>query len=333
MVKSKIIEQVVQKMTDYLNEEQLLRLEDVLYIITKDVRMEQECYELAVSETGNEKILRNYIACKRLENCAEGTLLQYYSCMSRLLVSIGKPVKDIGVNDLRWYLASYREQRQVGSSYLETLRHYISSFFTWAHMEGYINNNPAMRLKRVKVPEKVRKPFSAMELEVLKRAAGSKRDLAIIEVLSATGMRIGELTALNREQINFIADDILIYGQKGKKERYVYLSETACYHLREYLQSREDNHEALFVTSRSNPSRLSDDGIRRMLDRLEDKTGIANVHPHRFRRTMATNALDRGIPIEQVQEILGHKKLDTTRIYCVVQENTVRTNYRRLMAS
>ncbi len=245
---------------------------------------------------------------------------------------MNKRLREITTNDLRYYLAIYQEERQVGLSYMETLRHYICSFFGWAADEGYIDRNPARRIKRIKVPQSVKKPYSAEEMEALKRNSTRQRDLAIMELLYSTGARIGELVSLNRDQVNFGDRDIVIYGQKGKKERYVYLSESCCYHLKRYLESRTDGDPALFVAEKVPFHRITKAGVEAMLRTLGRQTGIAKVHPHRFRRTLATDALNRGVPIEQVQEILGHAKIETTRIYCTVTEATVRNSFRRYIA-
>lgn len=215
----KLIKNVIVAMQDSLNDEQLQKLENVLAINLHGLEVREECTQLVTSERHWEKILKMYIASKRLENCAESTLLAYKRCITLLFETINKKIYEITTNDLRYYLAVYQEQRHISLAYLETLRHYINSFFTWAADEGYINRNPSRRLKRVKVPQKLKKPYTAEEREQLKDLAKTERDVAIMELLYSTAGRIGEVVAINREDVDFVNREIIIYGQKGKKER------------------------------------------------------------------------------------------------------------------
>ena len=332
MNKEQFVDAVLEEMSKTLTTEELQKLELVLVTHLRDVRIEREHRELVVSDRSWEKPLRTWIATKRLENCSNGTLSNYYRAIRMLLDRLNRKLQDITTNDLRYYMAVYQEERKVGLSYMETMRHIISSFFGWLTDEGYIDRDPSRRLRKIKVPEVIRKPFSAREIEMLKRSAANQRDLALLEIMYSTGARVGEIVAMNREQIDWSGRDVVIYGQKGKKERYVYLTESCCYHLRQYLDTRTDNNPALFVGNRAPHQRLTKSGIQAMLRKLGESAGVEHVHPHRFRRTLATDALDRGVPIEQVQEILGHSKIETTRIYCTVTEESVRASFRRLIA-
>lgn len=280
-------------MQDRLNDEQLLMLENVLAINLHGLEVKEECTQLVTSERHWEKILRMYIACKRLENCAESTLIAYQRCITMLFEGINKKIHEITTNDLRYYLAVYQEQRHISLSYLDTLRHYISSFFTWATDEGYINRDLSRRLKKVKVPRKLMKPYTAEEREHLKDIAKTERDVAIMELLYSTAGRIGEVVAINREDIDFINREIVIYGQKGKKERKVYLTEGCMYHLKKYLASRKDDNPALFVGERKPYNRLGIKAIQDMLKKLGRSAGV-HAHPHKFRRTLLTDAGARG---------------------------------------
>lgn len=323
---------ILDVMAPELSPEALQKLEAVLVTRLRDVRLEAESRELVVSDRHWERVLRTWLATKRLENCSEGTLANYGRAIRMMLERLNRRLRDITTNDLRYYMATYQDERQVGLSYMETMRHMISSFFGWLTDEGYIDRNPSRRLRRIKVPEVIKKPYTAAELEALKRHAASQRDLALLEIMYSTGARIGEIVALDRSQINLQGRDVVIYGQKGKKERYVYLTESCCYHLRRYLDTRMDDNPALFVGSRAPCRRLTKSAVQAMLRKLGAVTGVSNVHPHRFRRTLATDALERGVPIEQVQEILGHSKIETTRIYCTVTEGAVRASFRRFIA-
>ena len=300
-------------MQDRLNDEQLLMLENVLAINLHGLEVKEECTQLVTSERHWEKILRMYIACKRLENCAESTLIAYQRCITMLFEGINKKIHEITTNDLRYYLAVYQEQRHISLSYLDTLRHYISSFFTWATDEGYINRDPSRRLKKVKVPRKLMKPYTAEEREHLKDIAKTERDVAIMELLYSTAGRIGEVVAINRDDVDFINREIVIYGQKGKKERKVYLTEGCMYHLKKYLSSRKDDNPALFVVERKPYNRLGIKAIQDMLKKLGRAAGV-HAHPHKFRRTLLTDAGARGVPLQEIQAYAGHVKPDTTML-------------------
>lgn len=332
MEKEKFVDGVLEAMAPELPPEALQKLEAVLVTRLRDIRLETESRELVVSDRHWERVLRTWLATKRLENCSEGTLANYGRAIRMMLERLNRRLRDITTNDLRCYLATYQAERQVSLGYMETMRHMISSFFGWLTDEGYIDRDPSRRLRRIKVPEVIKKPYTAAEMEALKRHAASQRDLALLEIMYSTGARIGEIVALNRDQINLTGKDVIIYGQKGKKERYVYLTESCCYHLRRYLDSRMDDNPALFVGSRAPCRRLTKSAVQAMLRKLGAAAGVDHVHPHRFRRTLATDALERGVPIEQVQEILGHSKIETTRIYCTVTEEAVRSSFRRFIA-
>lgn len=332
MDKEMFVDGVLEAMAPELSPAALQKLEAVLVTRLRDIRLEAESRELVVSERHWERVLRTWLATKRLENCSLGTLANYGRAIKMMLERLNRRLRDITTSDLRCYLATYQVERQVGLSYTETMRHVISSFFGWLTDEGYIDRDPSRRLRRIKVPEVIKKPYSAAELEALKRHAANQPDLALLEIMYSTGARIGEIVALDRSQINLQGKDAIIYGQKGKKERYAYLTESCCYHLRRYLDSRADNEPALFVGSKAPCRRLTKSAVQAMLRKLGAVTGVDHVHPHRFRRTLATDALERGVPIEQVQEILGHSKIETTRIYCTVTEESVRSSFRRFIA-
>ena len=326
----KVINGILEGMTETLTDDQLQKLENVLVVQLHGLKIEEECTELVVSERHWEKVLRLYIASKRLENCAESTLQNYERCVRMMMEGLNKKLPDIATNDLRYYLAVYQQQRKISMSYMETLRHYISSFFAWVTDEGYINRNPARRLKRVKVPQKIKKPYTAEEREHLKDIAKTERDLAIMELLYSTAGRIGEVVAINRKDVDFYNKEIVIWGQKGKKERTVYLTDGCIYHLRKYLDSRTDDNPALFVSLRKPYNRIGKNGIEAMLRKLGTEAGI-HAHPHKFRRTLATMAIDKGMPIEQVQRLLGHVRIDTTLHYAIVNQNNVKLAHKKYL--
>lgn len=327
----KVINGVLAAMQEYLSDDQLQKLENVLVIQLHGLVIQEECTQLVVSERHWEKILRLYIASKRLENCAESTLRNYERCVRMIFEGLNKKIHEITTNDLRYYLAMYQEQRGISLSYMETLRHYISSFFGWATDEGYIQRDPSRRLKRVKVPKMIKRPYSAEEREHLRCMAKTERDLAIMEVLYSTAGRIGEVIALNRDDINFYGREVIIYGQKGKKERKVYLTDECVYHLKKYLETRDDDNPALFVSEKKPHTRLGKEAIQAMLRKLGQEAGV-HAHPHKFRRTMLTDAGTRGMPLQEIQAYAGHAKPDTTMLYITVKEESVKASFQRLLA-
>lgn len=326
-----IINNVIGLMQDDLTEEQLVKLENVLYIQFHGLKLEEECTQLVTSESHWEKILRLFTASKRLENCSDGTISRYVECVTKLVHFLNKKFQDITTNDIRYYLAIYQEQRQISISYLDTIRRYLSSFFAWLSDEGFIPKNPMRRLKKIKVPQKIKKPFSPAEREHLRCNAVRERDIAIMEFLYSTAGRIGEVVALNRSDIDWGNKEVIIYGEKGKKERRVYLTDECAYHLRKYLDSRTDNNPALFVGCRQPYGRLGKQAIQAMLSNLGKKTDI-HAHPHKFRRTLLTDAGNRGIPLQEIQAYAGHQKPDTTMMYVVVNEENVKASFRRYIA-
>lgn len=255
-------------MQEVLDNEQLQKLENVLVLEFHGVEIKQECTGLITSERHWEKILRTFLASKRIENCSEGTLKSYNDCVTRLITSLNKRLQDITTNDIRYYLAMYQETRKISMSYLDTIRRYLSSFFAWVSDEGYIPKNPMRRLKKIKVPQVIKKPFTQAEMEHLRCNAKCQRDIAIMEFLYSTAARIGEVIRLNRKDIDWSNKEVIIYGEKGKKERKVYLTDECAYHLKKYLFARTDMNPALFVSNKQPHSRLGKQAIQSMLRTL-----------------------------------------------------------------
>lgn len=242
------------------------------------------------------------------------------------------PIDKITENDLFVYLAKYKKERGVSNAYLDNIRLVFSSFFGWLNAKGYISKNPTMGLEPIKVEKRIKKPLSDEELEKLRRTCEQERDLALLEFLYSTGVRVSELVALNRQDIDFYGKNVIVYG-KGSKERETYLTATSCMHLKAYLDSRQDANEALFVSNKKPYERLTVAGVEGILKKLGKSAGVEKVHPHRFRRTMATNALKKGMPLEEVKELLGHTKLDTTMIYCTVNKENVKHSHQKYMSA
>ena len=328
----RIIDEILTEMQGKITYEQLKDLEGVLVRKFHGLTIQKECTEIAILDDSWEKVIKRFVATKRLENCADSTLFQYIRVVNILKESLNKPIKDVTTNDLRYFLSVYREGKdgkQRSLSYIDTLRHYFLSFFGWASDEGMIPYNPAKRLLKVKVPRKIKHPYTGEEFEKLKNSAKTQRDKALIEVLYSTACRIGEITALNISDIEWHGRDaeVVVYGQKGKAERRVYLKESAALHLRWYLAQRKDKNPALFV-SRRGCARLSNAGVQAMLKKLGEETGI-HAHPHKFRRTMLTNLAEHGMAIQEVQRYAGHKDISTTMIYVEVSEQSVIRDFKR----
>lgn len=327
MIQSRIME----RMQDILSNEQLQHLENVLAIEFHGIEVQEECTQLVTSEIHWQKILRTFIASKRIENCSPGTLERYNDCVVKLVTALNKRLQDITTNDIRYYLAMYQEQRKISMSYMDTIRRYLSSFFAWISDEGYISRNPMRRLKKIKVPRMIKKPFTQAEMEHLRCNAECQRDIAIMAFLYSTAARIGEVVRLNRKDIDWGNKEVIIYGEKGKKERRVYLTDDCAYHLHKYLLSRDDTNPALFVSNKRPHTRLGKQAIQSMLRTLGQKTEI-HAHPHKFRRTLLTDAGNRGIPLQEIQMYAGHQKPDTTMMYVTVSEENVRASFRRYIA-
>lgn len=327
-----MVEKIVSRVLQWMQGKELRDLKEALYSVLSGYDISEKSTELQRIERSWEEELGIFLVRKKVEGRSERTIEQYNLHLRRMLQYLNKPVDEITESDLFLYISMYREKRQVSGAYLDNIRLVFSSFFGWLNAKGYINKNPAAGLDPIKTEKRIKKPLSDTELEKLRRKCRLERDLALIECLYSTGVRVSELVALNRQDINFDSMDVIVYG-KGAKERETYLTAASCMHLREYLESRTDDNEALFVSLKSPHKRLTVSGVEEILRRLGRQTDIDKVHPHRFRRTMATNILNKGMPIEEVKEILGHVKLDTTMIYCQISRENVRHSHRKYMSA
>lgn len=329
----KFITEVLQMTMPYLDQEQCKKLNENLHIaLQKYEDLKERCTELMDPDNSYMEYLDLFLNRKETEGKSKRTIEQYRLHLSRMLCYFNKSVDKIRENDLFVYLTKYKNIRKVSNTYLNNIRRVFSSFFGWLNNKGFISRNPAIGLEPIKTEKKIRKGFSDEELDKLKRACVQKRDLALIEFMYSTGVRASELVSLNRCDIGFYEKSVIVYG-KGSKEREVYLTPIACSYLIEYLDDRKDDNEALFVSTRSPHERLTVAGVERILKKLGKIAGVENVHPHRFRRTMATNVLKKGMPLEEVKELLGHSKLDTTMIYCTVNRENVKHTHQRLMSA
>lgn len=325
-MKKQIINDIEQKMRSILNNEQRKRLEEVL---------EYAFYGVEIIKTDNdEKNQTDYsdifVSAKRVEGCSDRTLNYYKTTIDNMLNSVNKKVNNIETDDLRKYLADYQLNNQCSKVTIDNVRRILSSFFAWLEDEDYIIKSPTRRIHKNKTMKTVKETYSDEELEEMRDSCNEIRDLALIDFLSSTGVRVGELVNLNIKDIDFENRSCVVLG-KGSKQREVYFDARTKIHLQNYLSTRTDNNQALFVSLLHPFNRLKISGVEIRLRELGNKININRVHPHKFRRTMATKAIDKGMPIEQVQVLLGHSKIDTTLEYAMVNQNNVRNSHKRFI--
>ena len=333
----KILEQIVNEMSPHLTDAQLEHLSNVLYVNFHGLEVQKHCTELTASGLDRDEAkIRMFVASKKAVNRQDNTLKQYTREIFNMLNFLGKRLEDITGMDLRYYYGVMREQRGIKMSTMQTRLHYLSSFWDFLITEEMVHTNPVKKVGLLKLEKTIKKPFSAAELEALRVNCIMLRDRALVEFLYSTGVRVSELVSLTVGDIEMGKQELVVYG-KGSKERKTYLTDGAKFYLTRYLASRcEDGktiedlaEEPLFVTLDYPHNRLTVAGVQYMLRQLGRRANIKNVHPHRFRRTIATDLLNRGMPIEQVKEFLGHDKLDTTMIYCSVKEASVQASHKK----
>lgn len=271
-----------------------------------------------------------FLAAKKIEGCSLKTLSNYALTINRFLFSQNKAVEDINTDDIRYYLFKYQFDRKISNLSIDNMRRVFSSFFAWLTDEEYVHKNPTKKIKKIKYEHKVKKPLSEEELEALRGKCNYIRDLALIDLLVSTGMRVGELVLLDKADIDFNNSQCVVFG-KGSRERETYLNAKAKIHLKQYLDSRNDDNTALFVSLKQPHNRLSISGIESIVRQIGSKANITRVYPHKFRRTAATIAINRGMPIEQVQALLGHRQIDTTLKYAIVNQRNVKNSHEKYL--
>lgn len=327
-MKEQLIRNILHGMEGTIDSRQAAELRNTLCRELGRVMIIEQTDPTSQNAEENAFFLNSFISAKRVEGCSEKTLEYYSSTIEKMLTALGKWVKDITTDDLRGYLAKY--QRDNGSSKvtIDNIRRIFSSFFSWLEDEDYIVKSPVRRIHKVKTGKVIKEAFSDENLEVLRDTCDNIRNLALVEMLASTGIRVGELVRLNRTDINFNERSCIVLG-KGESEREVYFDARTKLHLSAYLNSRTDGNPALFVSGKSPHGRLSISGVEKVLRKLGAEAEIVKVHPHRFRRTLATMAIDKGMPIEQVQKLLGHVKIDTTMHYAMVNQSNVKNAHRK----
>lgn len=285
-------------------------------------------YEVIKRENSN--LVSVFISAKRIEGCSEKTIGYYKSSIDKLLIAIPKDIHEITTNDIRCYLAQQQDSKNLSKVTIDNLRRIFSSFFSWLEDEDYITKSPVRRIHKVRTDTLVKDVLSDESMEILRDNCTEIRDVAMIDLLASTGIRVGELVKMNREDIDFQERQCIVFG-KGNKEREVYFNARTKIHLKCYLEQRTDNNPALFVSLSSPHSRLTISGVENRLRQLGKRANIIKVHPHKFRRTLATMAIDKGMPIEQVQKLLGHVKIDTTLHYAMVNQTNVKLAHRKFL--
>lgn len=315
---------IMNEMAEYLSISQLKKLQEVLL---KQLS-EQEPQKAAIS---NAEYLKLFLDAKKIEGCSERTINYYRTTIEHLLSAVSTPIRKIATDEIRSYLVDYQKINDCSKVTVDNIRRNISSFFSWLEEEDYILKSPMRRIHKIKTRTVVKEVISDETIELMRDNCTQIRDIAIIDLLYSTGIRVGELVNLNISDVNLQQRECVVYG-KGDKERRVYFDAKAKIHLQAYLDTRSDADPALFVTLDSPHARLKISGVEIRLRELGRRLGISRIHPHKFRRTMATRAIDKGMPIEQVQKILGHSQIDTTMQYAIVNQTNVKTSHQKFIA-
>lgn len=329
-VRTKIINNVLESLVG-LETDVLQKVEHSLHIQLKDYEIQERCTEMIVHDDTNMGLLKKFLATKRLEGKSERTIEKYRPELENLIHFTNKKICDMNAYDLRLYLAVYKEKRNVSNRTLENMRKTISSFFGWLQSEGFIIYNPAKALNKIKYDKKYEKSFSPVEREKIKNVCTNPRDLALVEFLYTSGLRVSEVSSLNIDNIDFVSREATVIG-KGGKERKFYISQICSLYLMEYIKNRNDENPALFVSIKHPFNRLSKSGIEAILKRIGKNANVDNVHPHRFRRTLATDLVKKNVPIQEVAEILGHCDLRTTQVYVCLDKESIKYHYNKVIS-
>lgn len=324
-MKGEIVSEVVQQMLPFLDNVGVKKLQEVLehtlfyYEVTASA---------AEREDDSDELVSAFLSAKRIEGCSEKTLKYYQTTIEAMYSTVGKSLRRVTTEDLRSYLTEYQKRKNLSRVTVDNVRRILSSLFAWLEDEDYILKSPVRRMHKVKTASNIKETYTDESLELMRDGCTELRDLAMIDMLASTGMRVGEMVLLNRDDINFADRECVVFG-KGDKERVVYFDARTKIHLQNYLESRTDNSPALFVSLKAPHERLKIGGVEVRLRELGQKLGIQKVHPHKFRRTLATMAIDKGMPIEQLQRLLGHSKIDTTLQYAMVKQSNVKLAHKK----
>ena len=325
-MKQQIIIDVMQQMLPHLDNAQMQKLQKVLEIALFNCEITAQTDKKDTDDSP--KLIDAFVAAKRIEGCSEKTLKYYRITIETMVASIDKGIRHIQTEDLRSYLTDYQSKNQSSRVTIDNIRRILSSFFSWLEDEDYILKSPVRRIHKVKTATNIKETYTDEDLEKMRDNCTELRDLAMIDMLASTGMRVGEMVLLNRNDIDFNERECIVFG-KGSKERVVYFDARTKIHLQNYLMSRTDDNPALFVSLKSPYERLKIGGVEVRLREFGKQLGLQRVYPHKFRRTLATTAIDKGMPIEQLQQLLGHRKIDTTLQYAMVKQSNVKIAHRK----
>ena len=328
-IRNDIVDTIMLKMQNAIDELAMERLQAVLLDKLDKYEISERSTEIVVRDGTAEGLLRKYLATKRIEGKSERTIKRYADLLSTFISQLDRRLHELTAFDIRLYLSMYKEKRKVKNRTLDNMRKVLSSFFSWLHDEEFIPRNPCRAVKSIKYDKVLRLPFGGEELERLKSACTNARDIALIHFLHATGCRVSEVVSVDVSDVDFQNRELVVYG-KGGKERTVYLTQVASMYLEEYLKKRKDGSKALFTGKGSN--RIQKNGIEAAVKRIGERAGVDNVHPHRFRRTLATELISRGAAIQDVQMILGHEDIRTTQVYVYVDKRNVKNTYDKYAA-
>lgn len=315
---------ILNKMSEFLSVSQMKKLQEVMLNTFSEKEPEKK-------QISNKEYLEMFLDAKKIEGCSERTLQYYRVTINRMFESVSEIVRKITTEDMRTYLSDYQKLNNCSKVTVDNVRRNISSFFSWLEEENHILKSPMKRIHKIKTNQQIKEIINDEDIEKLRDKCSCKRDLAIVDLLYSTGIRVGELVNLNITDINFEDRECIVFG-KGGKERKVYFDAKAKLHLQAYISSRTDNNTALFVTLDSPYDRLKISGVEIRMRQLGRSINLSKIHPHKFRRTMATRAIDKGMPIEQVQKILGHSQIDTTMQYAMVNQNNVKSSHKKFIS-
>lgn len=312
---------ILNEMSEYLSIAQMKKLQEVLLKTLSESEAEK-------ADISNDQYMQLFLDAKKIEGCSDRTIQYYHDTIVHFLAQIATPIRKVTTDEIRSFLVNYQQINNCSKVTVDNVRRNISSFFSWLEEEDYILKSPMRRIHKIKTKTPVKEIISDESIEKIRDGCGELRDLAMIDLLYSTGIRVGELVNLNIANVDFDLRECIVYG-KGDKERRVYFDAKAKLHLQEYINSRTDDNPALFVSLDSPHDRLKISGVEIRLRELGKKLDLKKIHPHKFRRTMATRAIDKGMPIEQVQKILGHSQIDTTMQYAIVSQSNVRASHQR----
>lgn len=330
-MKNEIITEIEQSLLNYLDNAQMEVLHATLVRCLGNVDIVNLKQTSGISQYSNIELIDKFISAKEIEGCSKRTTKYYESTLLKMNSKLDKEITHMTTDNLRTYLTDYQKINNCSKASVDNIRRNLSSFFSWLEEENYILKSPMKRIHKIKTDKVIKETYSDETLELLRDNCNNLRDLAIIDILASTGMRVGELVKLNINDIDFENRECVVFG-KGNKERPVYFDARTKIHLKNYLNSRTDDNSALFVSLDAPYDRLKISGVEIRLRKLGRRLGIQKVHPHKFRRTVATKAIDKGMPIEQVQSLLGHSQIDTTMHYAMVNQNNVKESHRKYVA-